>query len=179
MSKLVKVSAIAVLLAAFGANAAEQGQGVVNFKGTVVDSPCGIAAESADQSVDFGQISKATLSNGGTSTQKTLDIKLTKCDVAALTKGVQVTFTGNTVSSVDKEGASTPVATELATSGPTNTAIVINNGSDIKFGTASDFIPVAEGNNTVQFQTWVKQATGKAVTAGDFTAVANFSLSYQ
>jgi len=179
MSKLVKVSAIAVLLAAFGANAAEQGQGVINFKGTVVDAPCGITAESADQSVDFGQISKASLSNGGVSAQKTLDIKLTKCDVGALTKGVQITFSGNTISSVDGEGASSPVATELATSGPTNTAVVINNGSDVKFGTASDFIPVSEGNNTLQFQTWVKQATGKTVAAGDFTAVANFSLSYQ
>ena len=178
MSKLVKISALTVILATFGANAADQGQGVVNFKGTVVDSPCGIAAESADQSIDFGQISKSALSSGGTSLQKKLDIKLTKCDAAALTKGVQVTFSGNTISSVD-EGTSTPVLTELATSGPTNTAVVINNGSDIKFGTATDFITIATGDNNLQFQTWVKQATGKTVAAGDFTAVTNFHLNYQ
>ena len=78
MSKLVKISALTVILAAFGANAADQGQGVVNFKGTVVDSPCGIAAESADQSIDFGQISKSALSSGGTSLQKKLDIMAVK-----------------------------------------------------------------------------------------------------
>ena len=179
MNTLVKIGALAVIMSTFGANAADEGQGVVNFKGTVVDSPCGISADTADQSIDFGQISKSTLSSGGISAQKNLDIKLTKCDVNALTKGVQITFTGNTVSSVDKEGTSSSVATELATSGPTNTAVVINNGSDVKFGTASDFIQIGEGDSTLQFQTWVKQATGKTVSAGDFTAIANFTLSYQ
>ncbi len=47
------------------ANAADQGQGVVNFKGTVIDAPCGIAPESADQTIDFGQISKSHLTAGG------------------------------------------------------------------------------------------------------------------
>ena len=178
MSKLVKLSALSVLLAAFGAGAS-QGEGVVNFKGTVVDSPCGIESDSADQSIDFGQISKATLAAGGISKQKTLDIKLVNCDIKNVTKGVQVTFTGNTLSAPDDEGAMVPVATELATSGPTNTAVIINNGADLSFGSATGYIPLGAGQNTLQFQTWVKQATGKTVAAGDFTAVANFNLSYQ
>lgn len=179
MTSLFKIGSVVMLVAAFGANAADQGQGVVNFKGTVVDSPCGITSDTADQSIDFGQISRSQLAGGGISNQKTLDIKLTQCDVSNLNKGVQVTFSGNTISSVNGDGASVPVASELATSGPTNTAVVINNGSDINFGTASDFINLSEGDNTLQFQTWVKQATGKTVAAGDFTAVANFSLSYE
>ncbi len=179
MKNLVKISAMAVLLAAFGANAKDQGQGEVTFKGSVIDAPCGITSDTATQEVNFGPISRTALSSGGTSVQKNLDIKLTQCDVSALTKGVQVTFTGNTVSSADGQGGSTPVDNELATSGTTNTAIVINNGTDVKFGSATDFMQLAEGNNTVHFATWVKQATGKTVAAGDFTAVANFSLSYE
>lgn len=178
MSNLIKLSVIPVLLATFGASAG-QGEGVVNFKGTVVDAPCGIAADSADQSIDFGQISKATLSAGGVSQQKPLTLKLINCDVTTVSKGVQVTFNGNTISAPGEGGTSAPVATELATSGPTNTAVIINNGSNLSFGTASSPIPLADGQNTLQFQTWVKQATGKTVAAGDFTAVANFNLSYQ
>jgi len=178
MSTLAKLSALSVLLAAFGASAA-QGEGVVNFKGTVVDAPCGIESDSADQSIDFGQISKATLAAGGISQQKTLAIKLVNCDVSNVSKGVQVTFTGNTMSAPGEGGTTVPVATELATSGPTNTAIIINNGTDLSFGQATNDIPLGDGQNTLQFSTWVKQATGKTVAAGDFTAVANFSLSYE
>ncbi len=178
MSNLVKLSAFSVLLAAFCAHAS-QGEGVVNFKGTVVDSPCGIEADSADQSIDFGQIPKSTLAAGGISKQKTLEIKLVNCEIKNIAKGVQVTFTGNTLSAPDAEGTMVPVATELATSGPTNTAVIINNGSDLSFGTGTSYIPLGAGQNTLQFKTWVKQATGKTVAAGDFTAVANFNLSYQ
>lgn len=92
MTKSLVAGALTVLLGSFGVNAASQGQGVVNFKGTVIDAPCGIAPESADQSVDFGQISKSHLAAGGISVQKNLDIKLVNCDVTGLTKGVQLTF---------------------------------------------------------------------------------------
>lgn len=171
MTKSVVAGALAVLLASFGANAADQGQGVVNFKGTVIDAPCGIDPESADQTVDFGQISKAQLAGGGISIQKNVDIKLVQCDPATLTKGVAVTFTGNTVGGQ---------ATELATSGATNTAIVLNGyGSDVTYGTPTDFVKLGNGDNTLRFSSWVKQAAGKTVAEGDFTAIANFNLSYE
>lgn len=64
------------------AHAANQGQGVVNFKGTVIDAPCGIAPESADQTIDFGQISKTHLENSGISVKKDVDIKLVNCDLS-------------------------------------------------------------------------------------------------
>lgn len=179
MSKLVKISALSVILAAFGANAADLGSGEINFKGTVVDAPCGITVDTATQTVDFGQISKSVLSSGSTSVQKPLEIKLTQCDAATLAKGVQVTFSGNTSSAAGEGGTSTPVLNELVTAGPTNTAIVINNGSDVQFGNATDFMKLTAGDNTLRFQTWVKQATGKTVAAGDFNAVANFQLNYQ
>lgn len=54
MIKSVIAGAAAMAVVSFGANAAPQGQGKVTFNGTVVDAPCGIDAQSADQSIDFG-----------------------------------------------------------------------------------------------------------------------------
>ncbi|APJ70078.1 PixA protein [Escherichia coli] len=48
MMKSVLGIAVAIAFCS-AANAADQGQGKVNFKGTVIDAPCGIAPESADQ----------------------------------------------------------------------------------------------------------------------------------
>ncbi|HBC5825666.1 TPA: type 1 fimbrial protein [Escherichia coli] len=171
MIKTVMAGAAAVALISFGANAENQGQGVINFKGSVINAPCGITPESADQSIDFGQISKSHLSAGGVSKAQNLNIKLVNCNVSALKKGVALTFSGNTVGGP---------ATELATTGQTNTAVVINGyGSDITFGIPTDNIKLANGDNTLRFQSWVKQATGKTVGEGDFSAVANFSLAYE
>lgn len=173
MIKTVMAGAVAMALISFGANAAVDG-GVINFKGSVVDTPCGIAPESADQSIDFGQISKAQLEASGISVKKNLDIKLVNCDVTsveALTKGVSVTFNGTTVA-----GATT----ELGTTGKTGTAIVINgqDGKDVEFGTQGAATKLS-GDQTLRYTTWVKKATGGTLAEGDFTSVANFSLSYE
>lgn len=177
MIKTVMAGAIAMTLVSFGANAANQGQGVVNFKGTVINAPCGIAPdkEGANVEVDFGQVSKSYLANGGVE-QKDFAIKLTNCDATNLKKGVAVTFSGNTVSGT---------ANELATAGPTGTAIVLNGyGSDINLGTATDYIKLVgntqnPSDNTLKFSSMLKQATGGTVAEGNFTATANFNLAYE
>ena len=168
MIKTVMAGAVAMALVSFGANAANQGQGIVNFKGTVIDAPCGIAPESADQSIDFGQISKSHLNGDGISVKKDLNIKLVNCEPG---KNVAVTFTGATVS-----GA----ATELGTAGDTGTAVVISgqDGKPVSFGTEGAPQSLKEGENTLHYTSWVKKATGGTVKEGDFTAVANFNLTY-
>lgn len=169
MIKTVMAGAVAMALVSFGANAANQGQGVVNFKGTVIDAPCGIAPESADQSIDFGQISKSHLNADGISVKKDLNIKLVNCEPG---KNVAVTFTGATIS-----GA----ATELGTAGDTGTAVVISgqDGKLISFGTEGAAQSLKEGDNMLHYSSWVKKASGaESVKEGDFTAVANFNLTY-
>ncbi len=74
----------------FSKNAAPtipQGQGKVTFNGTVVDAPCSISQKSADQSIDFGQLSKSFLEAGGTSKPMDLDIELVNCDITAFKQG--------------------------------------------------------------------------------------------
>nr|WP_085454789.1 fimbrial protein [Escherichia coli] len=168
MIKTVMAGAVAMALVSFGANAANQGQGVVNFKGTVIDAPCGIAPESADQSIDFGQISKSHLNADGISVKKDLNIKLVNCEP---NKSVAVTFTGATV---------TGAPTELGTAGDTGTAVVISgqDGKLVSFGSQGDFQALKENNNILHYSSWVKKATNGTVKEGDFTAVANFNLTY-
>ncbi len=79
MIKSVIAGAVAMAVVSFGVNAAlttPQGQGRVTFNGTVVDAPCSISQKSADQSIDFGQLSKSFLQAGGVSKPMNLDIEL-------------------------------------------------------------------------------------------------------
>lgn len=184
MIKTVMAGAVAMALVSFGANAdpaavtlpVNQGQGVVNFKGTVINSPCSIAQESADQTINFGQISKNQLEKGGTSVRKDLDIKLMNCDVA-VGKNVSVTFTGTTV----KGG--TPQ--ELGTTGDTGTAIALASadGSLVTFDgtTPGGATQLKNGDNILKYSAWVKKSSvaGATIKEGDFSAVANFNLTYQ
>ncbi|MGC0619855.1 fimbrial protein [Escherichia coli] len=175
MIKTVMAGAVAMALVSFGANAAvqNQGQGVVNFKGTVIDAPCGIAPESADQIIDFGQISKAHLNNNGISAKKDVNIKLVNCDLGSgstAKKSVNVTFNGTTVDTAKKIlGASNTGA---------GIVMVGQDGKDVVFGTPTAAIPLKNGENTLHYQAWVKKAGSAAVTEGAFTAVADFTLAY-
>ena len=175
--KLIKTlvtGAVAMALVSFGANAAnDQGHGKVTFKGTIINAPCGIAPESADQSIDFGQISKAHLNNGGISIKKDVDIKLVNCDFGdpATGNSVSVAFTGTTVDTAETLGLSN-----------TN-AVIKMTGQDGKFvqfdgKTPSNTTTLTNGDNTLHYQAWVQKGT-KDVIEGDFTAVANFTLAYK
>ncbi|HHH6550803.1 TPA: fimbrial protein [Escherichia coli] len=168
--KNIFTCALAISLASFGACAANQGQGSVNFKGTVINAPCGIAPDKdgASVDVDFGQISKSHLENDGISVKKDLNIKLVNCDP---NNTVKVTFTGATIN-----GA----VNELGTAGNTGTAVVISgqDGKLVQFGSEGAAQSLKEGENTLRYSSWVKKATGGTVKEGDFTAVANFNLTY-
>ncbi|HDL7647745.1 TPA: type 1 fimbrial protein [Yersinia enterocolitica] len=179
MKKSLVAGVVAMAMFSFGAHAANGGSGVVNFKGSVIDAPCGIASESADQTIDFGQISKAHLEANGISVKKDLDIKLVNCTLAkpagstpAAFKTVTVAFTGTT------SGQNS----ELGTTGNTGTAIVVSgaDGQLVDFtGTTSASSNLKDGDNTLRYSTWVKKATGGTLKEGDFSAVANFNLTYQ
>lgn len=179
MVKTVMAGAVAMALVSFGVNAAtSQGQGVVNFKGTVINAPCGIAPESADQSVDFGQISKAHLKSGGISLQQDVDIKLVNCDLTndegEPWKTVSVTFSGSSLGD----------GTELGTTGGTGTAIKVSTGDGgfVKFdgSTPAGKLNLKTGDNIMRYSAFVQKAsTAAAVTEGEFAAVANFNLTYE
>lgn len=170
MIKNIIGSAIIMALVSFDVNA---NQGQVNFKGTVIDAPCGIDSKSADQSIDFDQISKTHLTNNNTSKHENVNIKLVNCDLAGQKKTVAITFSGSFLGD----------GTELGTSGDTGTAIKISTatGDFVKFdgATPAGVYNLKAGDNTMRYSAWVQKATGKDVKEGEFAAVANFNLTYQ
>lgn len=167
-SKVLAFSLLA-LSTSFGVSAAEQGQGTVNFHGFVIDAPCSIDPENAEQTIEFGQVTKSFLAGGGKS-EKPLNIKLINCDATTASKGVQVTFGGGTVGATN---------TELLTAGSTNTAIMIRGyNQDVVYGTPSTAVQVLNGSNTLTYTASLVQATGTKVAEGEFTAVSNFTLAY-
>ena len=165
MIKSVIAGAVAMAVVSFGVNAAPQGQGKVTFNGTVVDAPC-------------GQVSKVLLNNGGSSTPKNFDIKLTDCDVTNYKKAGKAGTVSLTFSGVQ---AGTDM---LQTVGTTNTAILVTDphGKAVKFDgtTATGVSSLVDGDNTIHFTALVKKDTsGNDVAEGAFSAVANFNLTYQ
>ncbi|HDS5749197.1 TPA: type 1 fimbrial protein, partial [Escherichia coli] len=158
--------------------------GRVTFNGTVVDAPCSISQKSADQSIDFGQLSKSFLQAGGVSKPMNLDIELVNCDITsfkgvggapAAKKGtVKLAFSGPRVSGHNEE---------LDTSGGTGTAIVVQAaGKNVSFdGTEGDANTLKDGDNVLHYTAIVKKssANNAQVTEGAFSAVATFNLSYQ
>ena len=180
MIKSVIAGAVAMAVVSFGVNAAPtipQGQGKVTFNGTVVDAPCSISQKSADQSIDFGQLSKSFLQAGGVSKPMNLDIELVNCDITsfkgvggapAAKKGtVKLAFSGPRVSGHNEE---------LDTSGGTGTAIVVQAaGKNVSFdGTEGDANTLKDGDNVLHYTAIVKKssANNAQVTEGAFSAVA-------
>ncbi|EDK8463339.1 type 1 fimbrial protein [Salmonella enterica subsp. diarizonae] len=177
MIKTVMAGAVAMTLVSFGASAANQGVGTINFKGSVIDAPCGIAPESADQTVNFDQISKAHLNKGGISKKQFVDIKLVNCefgtaaDTTPLKNNLSVAFSGLTVSTDGTGLGLSDTNAVVKMSGP--------DGKPVKFdGTASTNIAkLQNGDNTLRYQAWVQKGAA-AVTEGEFSTVANFALAY-
>ena len=173
--KTAITGAVAMVLFSSGVNAASTVDGgTVNFKGSVVDASCGIAPakEGENVEVDFGQVAKSRL-EAGQFEQRDFSIKLIHCDVSKLEKkGVSLTFNGNSVAGTQNE---------LATTGETGTAIVLNSyGKDVILGTATDLIGIADGDNVLKFTSKLKKATGvDAVAEGTFSAIARFKLTYE
>ncbi|EFC2153456.1 type 1 fimbrial protein [Escherichia coli] len=172
MLKII-ASAVAMTLVSFCANAANQGQGVINFKGTVINAPCGIAPESADQSIDFGQISKAHLNNNGQSIQKPVDIKLVNCDLSEGSKTVEVQFTGTIADGEEATNLGLSKTNAIIRMAAQDGTLVAFDGSN-----KTNATNLVNGDNTLHYQAWVQKGT-KDVEEGEFSAVAQFNLSYQ
>ncbi|AYV13681.1 fimbrial protein [Shewanella algae] len=150
--------------------------GQVEFVGTIIDSPCSITPDTADQTVDMGMVSSAVLLEDGTQVVP-FNIELLGCTAEAATS-VSVKFTGTSAEGDDKslaiQGAASGAAIEL-----TDTA----TGDAIVLGIDTAASTLYAGDNTLQFgaQLIKTSAVNDAddIVPGEFTATANFELSYQ
>lgn len=171
MKTQITVAAVMAMGLMSAGTMADMGAGTVTFTGTVSDAPCNIAAESVDQTVPFGLISKSYL-NGKKEVMKNFDIKLEQCDTTTLKKA-DITFYGPnnaTGAELKTHGVAQNVAVRLASA----------SGNDITLGTAVE-TPMQGETNLLKFTAYAKKAAGAAgdVTEGEFSAVADFRMSYQ
>jgi type 1 fimbria pilin len=179
MIKTIMVAALAVSQVSFGANAANQGGGAVTFTGNIVDAPCSIAPESANQTVDMGVISNAAVRNGTTQV-KNFNIRLEGCDLQKYNadgtpvtdgtwSGVKVMFTGGGTNNNQYLGVADNVGIELT-----------QGGKVLTIGTPADKVLLQGGNQTLSFGAQVKAVDAKkAIPLKNFNTVANFAVAYE
>lgn len=173
VSKKILAAAVVMGIFAGAANAADQGSGKVTFHGSIIDAPCSISPDSVDQTVELGQINAKSLENSGRSQPVNFKIDLVDCD-SATASTVTATFSG-TPSTANPDLLAIVGNASGASVGLTN-----DDGQPLPLGTAS--APTTIGGSTVEmlFGAFL-QGNGASATVvpGEFTSVANFTLSYQ
>lgn len=181
MKKLTIATAIFAALtgSAFAANEVSKptqgGGGTINFKGQIVDAPCTLSAETANQNVNLGAISITAL-NAGTSTQITpFTIKLEDCE-ADTKKKASITFTGDLTN-----GSADYLALQNTKAKGAGIKLTTASGAPITLNKAVSMGDITQSAQTMTFGAEVvKTATGaNAVVPGDFTATAAFTMTYQ
>lgn len=176
----MNVKAIALFfgttMMAGSALAADQGHGKVTFRGSIIDAPCSISPDSIDQTVDLGQISNVALVSGGKSTPRTFDIVLQNCDITNVKSGVKLTFSG-AAASFDSNKKTLGI---VGTGAGAGVQITNGSGNVLTLGTATPFQQIQNGNNTLRFSAYLVGNGGdlKTITVGEFSSVADFTLSY-
>ena len=169
---LVVAAALGFAANAFAANPVNQGEGTIDFKGSIIDAPCSIDENASTKEVDLGQVSNVLLAGGGKSNPVDFKIVLRDCSLATMSK-VKTTLTGAPSSlnsdllgiSGNAEGASI--------------AIIDGSGAAIKLGTATQPQPLVTGLNVLQFSAYLQGDTTAAVKPGTFTSTASYALSYE
>ena len=174
---LVAMGVGSMLLCGSAFAAGGAGSGKVTFNGEIINAPCSVAPESVDQVVEMGQISTKELANGGESNSKPFSIKLLNCEISDAEDAVKVTFSG----------AKDPVDSSLLVIGGGDAAgagikMTAPGGAPIVLGTPTSAFTLANGDNELPFSAvlkgYAKQDTNP-LKAGAFTAVTNFTLSYE
>ncbi|NEG60092.1 fimbrial protein [Pantoea agglomerans] len=149
------------------------GHGTVHFKGEIIDAPCSIAPESADQTVDLGQVSNSALKDGGESSPVAFSINLQNCDISTY-KTVTATWSG------------TEDTNQAGVWGITGTAsgagIVLRDASEkqIVLGAETAATTLTADDTTIAMSAFLKgDGTNTPIVPGAFTGAADFVLAYQ
>jgi len=172
--KNIVITTLIALGSASVAQAANQGSGTITFSGSIIDSPCTLSHENAEQSIDLGQISNATLKSSGKSEPRKFSITLENCALSTK-QTVTTTFTGT-------KGVEDRVAISGTAKGA-SIAIVDESFNIIKLGSPSTAKSLQNGNNTLSFAAYLQgdkdaDDTDMPITPGDFQAIVHFGLNY-
>ncbi|EPL6453887.1 MULTISPECIES: fimbrial protein [Providencia] len=183
--KLTNIALATIIASSFGiANAAtvDQGSGVINFTGKVINAPCSIPGDGTIN-VDLGQVANKVLETGNKFSQSVqYNIQLENCDLGevkdasdkvifpAVSK-VKVTFTG-TPDTTAKE-----LLANTGTSKGVGVRLINADGATMKVGDTSVEMPLADGPNKLAFSARV-EANGNKVETGSIISQATYALNY-
>jgi type 1 fimbria pilin len=148
----------------------------IDFFGTVVNRPCNIEPQSAEQLVDMGTVIVKTLYRYEHTTPVPFNITLTDCKTNVF-NAVTVTFSGTE----DRE-----LPGKLAINNGANgdaIALFDSKGAEINLNHATDAVALQTGTTTLKFSAYVQghpsAIKNRTITEGEFSSVANFVLTYQ
>ncbi|MGO3395310.1 MAG: fimbrial protein [Serratia proteamaculans] len=174
--KLMAVSLISLGMVSSVCVAADQGHGKATMVGSIVSTQasCSISPESADQTINLGQVADTTLLAGngsGQSTPSPFSINLENCEVSG-SNSVNVTFSG-------MEGKDGRLGISGDASGA-SIAFTDGTGELIKLGHPSKSFTLQNGNNTLSFTAYLQgDGVSGNIKPGDYQAVADFTVTYQ
>ncbi|WP_287145714.1 fimbrial protein [Aeromonas sp.] len=173
---LVAMGVGSMLLCGSAVAAGGAGSGKVTFNGEIIKAPCSVDSDSVDQIVPMGQISTKQLANGGESESADFSIKLLNCEISD-EGAVKVTFSG-VQDLVDS--SLLVIGGQAAGAGIKMTA---PGGAAVVLGQPTAAYTLSNGDNELPFSAVLKgyavHDAANPLRAGDFTAVTNFTLSYE
>lgn len=194
--KLSKIALAAVIVSSFAsvaANAAvnDQGSGIINFKGKVINAPCSIPGDGIIN-VELGQIANKVLESGNKYSQAVAyNIALEDCNLGEIT--VKIPDGKTPAGEVDKKfaavskvnvtfsGTADAVKNELlvntGTSRGVGVRLINSDGNTMAVNAKSIDIPLTTGTNKLNFSARV-EANGNKVETGSIVAQATYALNY-
>ncbi|MGN8010280.1 fimbrial protein [Enterobacter sp. 22325] len=192
---IAAVMALALGMTTSGVYAAEdvatQGAGQVTFHGYIIDAPCSIGADSESQTVELGQVSIKQLEGQGVSRPQVFSIDLENCRLNSTSDPdedgtrvvtapmVTVTFGGSAALNGDGTADNQKFGI-MGTATGAGVVITDASGAIIPVGGTSEARELIEGNNTLAFSAYLQGLKDDgAITAGEFTSIADFTLAYQ
>lgn len=186
--KLTKIALATIIASSFAAgiaNAAtiDQGSGVINFTGKVINAPCSLPGDGT-VNVDLGQVANKVLETGNKYSQQVqYTIALENCDLGEVkdTGGTNILFPA--VSKVKVTFTGTPDTTKkdlLANTGTSKgvgVRLINADGATMKVGDTSVEMPLTDGPNKLTFNARV-EANGDKVETGSIISQATYALNY-
>lgn len=179
---MFRVMYLTLLIIPLWANAAaddlELVGGALRLHGRIIDQPCMVSPESVDQSVDMGVVDVRELYSSGSGNQVPFVIRLTRCK-PGIFRMAKVTFTGTADQQI-KGG----LAFSAGSARGAGIRLYDVSQTPLDLGTPSrGYILGGSSENELQFFARVEghpdAIAEKNIKPGDYTAVANFIVSYE
>lgn len=173
MKKIIAATVLAALGMAQQAVAAD---GTVKFTGEIVEAPCVVATDSANQTVPLGQVKTTTFKAvGDKSVVKPFQIKLEECDITTGKTQANITFTGL---AADGNATLLNVSTQSGSATGLGLELSDSKGTAIALGTAASDFTLKAGQNILDFGARYV-ATAATVTPGYANGTVDFNFIYK